>query len=372
MTGPITIERAEVRVVRLPLHKPFVTAFGVQATRELILLRLDTNRGVGWGECPTLPEPVYTSEFTGSACAAIVDHLLPRLAGPLRHPGEVTAALAGVKGHRAAKSAVEMALLDAWLRAHDLNLADCLGAVRTRVPVGVSIGIHERIDDLLADVAGKVEEGYARIKLKIKPGWDLEPVRAVRSAFGDSLPLQVDANAAYTLTDARHLAGLDRFGLILIEQPLADTDLVQHARLAARLETPVCLDESIRDAADAAAAIELGACSVVNIKPGRVGGYLEAKRIHDVCRAHGVAVWCGGLIESGLGRAANLALAGLPGFVLPGDTSPTLHYFPFDITAPFEMKDGQIDIPTGPGLGVEVNEAALEAATVTVRTLERD
>lgn len=369
MTEPIRIEHAELRVIRLPLHKPFVTSFGVQRDREIVLVRVQTNLGEGWGECPSLAEPVYTHEFTQGALLVLRDHLLPRLTGPLANPSHVAPALAKVKGHRAAKSGMEMAVLDAWLRAKNTSFADHLGAQRQRVAVGVSIGIHESIPALLADVGEKIDEGYSRIKLKIQPGWDIEPVRAVRERFGGDVPLQVDANAAYSLMDASRLAELDEFGLLLIEQPLGEDDLVQHAALAQRLQTPICLDESIESAADAAAAIALGACRIINIKPGRVGGYLEAKRIHDVAYAHGIAVWCGGLIESGFGRAANLALAGLPGFVLPGDTSPSRHYFPFDVTPPIEMTDGHIDIPTAPGLGVELDHEGLERATVHVETL---
>jgi O-succinylbenzoate synthase len=224
----------------------------------------------------------------------------------------------------------------------------------------------DSVPRLLDAVAGYLDEGYVRIKLKIEPGWDLAPVRAVRERFGDAVPLQVDANAAYTLADAAHLAKLDDFGLLLIEQPLADDDLVQHAALARRVKTPICLDESIESARDAAAAISLGACSVVNIKPGRVGGYLEARRIHDLCAAHGVAVWCGGMLETGLGRAANVALAALPGFTLPGDTSGSRRYFATDITEPFVLSDGHLAVPTGPGLGVEpLPDVLTEVTTAT-------
>jgi O-succinylbenzoate synthase len=212
-------------------------------------------------------------------------------------------------------------------------------------------------------VGGFIDEGYVRIKLKIEPGWDVAPVRAVRERFGDDLLLQVDANAAYTLADTRQLAKLDDFDLLLIEQPLADDDLVQHAALAKRLRTPVCLDESIESAEDAAAAITLGAASIINVKPGRVGGYLEAKAIHDVCVAHGVPVWCGGMLETGLGRAANVALAALPGFTLPGDTSGSSRYFATDVTEPFELADGHLDVPTGAGLGVEPLDEILERVT---------
>jgi O-succinylbenzoate synthase len=233
----------------------------------------------------------------------------------------------------------------------------------------VSVGIQPSISALLDTVQGYLDAGYVRIKLKIKPGWDVEPVRAVRERFGD-IPLQVDANTAYTLADARHLAELDAFGLLLIEQPLEDEDLTQHADLARSLRTPVCLDESITSAKAAADAIRLGATTVVNIKAGRVGGYLEARRVHDVCAANGVPVWCGGMVETGLGRAANMALAALPGFTLPGDTSASNRFYTRDIiTEPFVLADGHIAVPTRPGLGVEVDPDALAAVTVSREAL---
>jgi len=223
----------------------------------------------------------------------------------------------------------------------------------------------DSIPALLDAVDGYIAEGYLRVKLKIEPGWDIEPVRAVRERFGDDLLLQVDANTAYTVADARHLARLDPFNLLLIEQPLDELDIVGHADLARQISTPVCLDESITSAGTAAAAVRLGACSIINIKPGRVGGYLESRRIHDLAVAHGVPVWCGGMLETGLGRAANVALAALPGFTLPGDTSGSSRYYTEDITDPFVIKDGYLDVPTGAGIGVEPNADALDAVTVS-------
>jgi O-succinylbenzoate synthase len=270
------------------------------------------------------------------------------------------------KGHWMSKAAVEMAVLDAELRTCGRSFARELGAVRNRVPCGVSVGIHDSLPALLETVTGYLEAGYVRIKLKIQPGWDLAPVRAVRKQFGDDLLIQVDANTAYTLTDAQHLARLDEFGLLLIEQPLPEEDVLGHAALAKLVKTPICLDESITSARTAAAAIALGACSIINVKPGRVGGYLEARRIHDVCAANGVAVWCGGMLETGLGRAANIALAALPGFTLPGDTSASDRYYRTDITPPFVLSDGHLDVPAGPGLGV--TPVASELAAVTTWT----
>jgi O-succinylbenzoate synthase len=265
-----------------------------------------------------------------------------------------------------AKAALEAAVLDAELRAAGLSFGAYLGAVSDRVPAGVSVGIHPSIPALLDAVDSYLAEGYLRIKLKIEPGWDVEPVRAVRERFGDDVLLQVDANTAYRLADARHLARLDEFGLLLVEQPLPEDDVRGHAELARHLRTPVCLDESITSARAAADAIAVGACSIVNIKAGRVGGYLEARRVHDVCAANGVPVWCGGMLETGIGRAANVALAALPGFVLPGDTSASRRYYSEDLTEPFELDAGHLPVPTGPGVGREPLPAALAEFTTAV------
>ncbi|WP_329012142.1 o-succinylbenzoate synthase [Streptomyces sp. NBC_00690] len=346
------IKGIELRRIAMPLKAPFRTSFGVEYARDILLLRVEAADSEGWGECVAMSEPRYNSEYVDGAADVLRRFLIPAL------PLDVTAntvagALQPFKGHHMAKAALESAVLDAELRASGESFASYLGATRDRVPSGVSVGIMDSVPALLDAVEGFVAEGYVRIKLKIAPGSDVGPVAAVREHFGDDLLLQVDANAAYTLADSRHLERLDAFDLLLIEQPLADDDLVQHAHLARRLTTPVCLDESIDSAAHAAAAISLGACSVVNIKPGRVGGYLEARRIHDLCQAHGIAVWCGGMLETGIGRAANVALAALPGFTLPGDTSASSRYYSKDITAPFELNDGHLDVPRGPGTGVE-------------------
>ncbi|GIH80246.1 o-succinylbenzoate synthase [Planobispora longispora] len=366
------ITGVELRRIAMPLVTPFRTSFGTETTRDVLLVRVVTPDAEGWGECVAMAEPRYSSEYADGAADALRRFLIPalsRYAAGLAELAELDAHAAGramepFKGHRMAKAALETAVLDARLRARGESFGSFLGAARDRVPCGVSVGIMDSVPRLLDAVAGYVEEGYVRIKLKIEPGWDVAPVRAVRERFGDDLPLQVDANAAYSLADAHHLARLDAFGLLLVEQPLADDDLVQHARLAKLLRTPICLDESIESAAHAAAAISLGSCSIVNVKPGRVGGYLEARRIHDLCRAHGVAVWCGGMLETGLGRAANVALAALPGFTLPGDTSGSGRYYATDITPPFVLDDGHLAVPTGPGLGVSPVPEILDEVTV--------
>ncbi|MET9271993.1 o-succinylbenzoate synthase [Kribbella sp. NPDC003557] len=360
----------ELRHISMPLVAPFRTSFGTQTTRDVLLLRVVTDESEGWGECVAMTDPLYSSEYADGAADVLRRFLVPALAaaGPI-DAHAVATVLTPYRGHRMAKAALEAAVLDAELRAEGRSFARELGAVHDRVPCGVSVGIMDSVPALLDAVGNYLDEGYLRIKLKIEPGWDVEPVRAVRERYGDDVLLQVDANTAYTLADARHLARLDPFGLLLIEQPLDEEDVLGHAELARLIATPVCLDESITSARSAAAAIRLGACQVVNIKPGRVGGYLEARRIHDVCVAHGVPVWCGGMLETGIGRAANVALAALPGFVLPGDTSASGRYYRTDITEPFVLADGHLAVPTGPGVGVSPVPELLEEVTTGVEWL---
>lgn len=358
------IETVELVRIAMPLVAPFRTSFGTQFERDILLVHVVGPEAEGWGECVALTDPLYSPEYVEGAQALMRRFILPRLASlPEVRAQQIGEVLSVIKGNPMAKAAVEMAVLDAELSGCGVSLGSHLGAVRESVACGVSVGIAGSIPELLEIVASYLDEGYVRIKLKIEPGWDFEPVRAVRERFGEEILLQVDANCAYGIADSRQLARLDPFDLLLIEQPFDEGDIAGHAALARLIETPVCLDESITSARSAADAIARGACSIVNIKAGRVGGYLEARAVHDVCTAHGVPVWCGGMLETGIGRAANLALAALPGFLLPGDISATSRYFSEDITAPFVLRDGQIDVPRGPGLGVEVIEATLEALT---------
>jgi O-succinylbenzoate synthase len=360
------LDGVELRRVELPLSSPFRTSLGVELRRYILLLRVVTSDAEGWGECVALPDPSYSSEYIDGAAEVIRRFLVPALAARGRlDPADVAPTLARIRGHRMAKAAVEMAVLDAWLRSHRCSYASYLGATRKTVPVGVSIGIMDGIPPLLEAIDGYIEQGYQRVKLKIEPGWDVEPVRVVRERFGEALALQVDANGAYTLADADHLAELDEFGLVLLEQPFAEEDLRDHAVLGRRLNTPICLDESIVSARGAADAIALGACSVVNIKAGRVGGYLEARRVHDVCAALGVPSWCGGMLETGLGQAANLALAALPGCTLPADIVASSRYYDRDITEPLRLEAGHIAVPSGPGLGADPLPDALTEATTS-------
>ncbi len=357
------LEGVELRRIRLSLVAPFETSFGVQTERDVLLVKAITSVGEGWGECVAGEEPTYSSEYVDGAQHVLIHHLLPRLLGQAQVDAEDVGRLLGaVHGHHMAKAAIEMAVLDAQLRTRGESFAKYFGAVRPAVDCGVSVGIHKSISELLETVGDYLEQGYRRIKLKIKPGWDVEPVRAVRERFGD-VPLQVDANTAYSLSDAAHLAELDEFSLLLIEQPLAEEQVLAHAELARSVRTPICLDESITSAQMAEDAIKLGACRIINIKPGRVGGYLEARRIHDLCAAQGVPVWMGGMLETGIGRAGNVAMAAMPNFTLPGDTSASDRYYHRDITQPFVLHDGRLNVPSGPGLGVDVDLDFLESIT---------
>ena len=373
----VALQGFELRVLHLPLVAPFTTSFGTETVREVIVVRALTADGDGWGEIVTQADPLYSSEYTQGAWDVALRFLAPALLDGAVHergrlaPEDVAGVLEPFKGHRMAKAGLELAVLDAALRAEGRSFAEYVGAERDRVPSGVSVGIQRDPAALVETVRGYLDEGYVRIKIKIKPGRDVGDTAAVRDAFG-SIPLQVDANSAYTLADAATLAELDRFDLLLIEQPLQEDDLVDHATLARQLQTPVCLDESIVSDKAAADALALGAASVVNIKAGRVGGYLEAVRIHDRCLAAGVPVWCGGMLETGIGRAANAALAALPGFTLPGDVSASSRFYTRDIvTEPAVLEDGHVRVPLGHGLGVEIDALALDDVTVARETLTR-
>ncbi len=369
------IQAIELRRISLPLVTPFRTSQFTEYERHLLIVAVHTDIGVGWSECSADDEPVYWSEYQDGAIDVISKILGPALmrADDIT-PALVAEILAPYKGHHTAKCALEAAVLDIWCRHAGISLADLLGAVRTAVPVGVSVAIEDTVDDLLSRVDGYLEDGYGRIKLKIEPGRDVDMVRAVRRHVGDDVLLQVDGNGAYSLADVQHLARLDEFGLSLIEQPLAFDDLRSHAVLAGLMRTPICLDESIVSLRAAADAIALGACRIINIKPCRVGGYLESRRIHDLCLGNDVPVWCGGMLESGLGRAANLALAALPGFTMPGDISATDRYFTEDITRPFQLSGSSIEVPAGPGIGVQPDQEVLSRLTnwqSTIRPADR-
>lgn len=370
------VDRITLHHVRLPLVTPFRTVFGTLVERECLLVAVQAEGLVGWGECVAGAMPsraavaaghagLYSYETVTTAWHALADLLIPRVLGDRANVERVVIAGQQLRGHPMAVAALEAAVWDVTAQAADQSLATALGGQRSRVDAGVVVGLLPDSAALLDRVAGHVAAGYRRVKIKIGPGQDRELVAAVRQHFPE-LPLWVDANSAYTLADADALAALDDFDLGLIEQPLAPDDLVDHAALQRRLATPICLDESIASPADARAALALGAARVVNVKPGRVGGLSAARRIHDLCLAADIPVWCGGMLETGIGRAVNLALASLPGFTLPGDLSASSRYYAADLVGPpFTLNaDGTMDVPTGPGLGVVVDEARVAAATL--------
>jgi O-succinylbenzoate synthase len=373
----IRLAALELRRIALDLVVPFRTSFGSERHRDILLVRVtgtDTDSGdlvEGWGECVAGAEPLYSYEFADAAQLVIRDHFWPALlAGGAITAADVHTRLAPFKGHLMAKAALESALLDAELRAAGTNLHHLFGAASDSVASGVSVGIFDDLDTLLAQVEAYIDDGYARIKIKIEPGWDLEPTRHVRDLIGPEMGLQVDANTAYTRGDFEHLAKLDEFDLLLIEQPLAEDDLLGHAALARAIATPVCLDESITSLRIAEDAIELGAAEIVNVKAGRVGGYLPARRIHDLCRARGIPVWCGGMLETGIGRAANAALASLPGFTLPGDISASTRFYARDIVRdPITVENGRVAVPTAGGLGFDLDVEFLDSITTSAVTL---
>lgn len=360
------IEQITLHHLRMPLVAPFETSFGRITDRECILLELASEGLTGIGECVADRDPGYAYETTGTAWHILNDFICPAVLGQdVDGPADYRRRVAGVRGHPMAKAGLEMALWDLLGKREGRSLQELLGGTQDRVPVGVSVGLQASPQALVGTVSRYLEQGYRRIKIKIKPGRDVEDARAVRAAFPD-IRLQVDANSAYTLETADILVHLDDLALLLIEQPLSEDDIWDHRQLQARLRTPVCLDESILTARHARQAIEMAACRVINIKAGRVGGLTEAVAVHDVCRARGVPVWSGGMLETGVGRAANLALASLPGFVLPGDISASDRYYARDVTRQrFVLNDDStITVPQGVGLGVELDMTAVRDFTL--------
>ena len=358
------IVKTELRTIQLPLVRPFRTSFGTQTSREVLMISIINENGVrGWAECVAMSEPLYSPEYTDGCRDLIKKFLLPKLHSHGDFLAEeVAEILKPFLGGQMAKAALETAILDAQLREQGTSLATFLGATKDKVECGVSVGIARSIEELVEEVGSYVEAGYRRIKLKIEPGWDIEPVAKIRSIY-PTIPLQVDANQAYSRSNGAHLANLDPFNLLLIEQPLDEHDILGHAILATQVKTPICLDESIISVQSAHDALALKATTVINIKPGRVGGYFESVKIHNLCMQEKIPVWCGGMLETGIGRAANLALAALPGFTLPGDTSASARYFKRDITQPFVMENGYLTVPTAPGIGIDPDIEFLESIT---------
>lgn len=360
------IEAIELRHLSMQLRAPFETSFGVEHERQCVIVRVQAEGLEGWGECVAGQFAGYSYETSETAWSILSAYLVPPLLGAeLSGPGDLAELVGRVSGHPMAKAGLELAIWDLTGKRDGEPLAQQLGGQRRSVPVGVSIGIQPDEQRLLDTVGDYLNQGYRRVKLKIKPGHDWQPVRAVRREHPE-LALQVDANAAYSPDELEPLVGLDEYGLLMIEQPFPKDDLLSHIRLGERVGTPLCLDESIGSAREAQQALELGACRVINIKPGRVGGLREAVAIHDQCAARSAPAWCGGMLETGIGRAANLALASLPGFVLPGDLSASDRYYAEDIALPrFALNpDSTIDVPGGPGLGVEIDRQALDRFTL--------
>ncbi len=358
------LQEIELSTIHLPLVRPFRTSFGTQTSREVLMVKVTNENGtIGWAECVAMSEPLYSPEYVNGCLDLMKRFLIPALRAKESITAEdVPVVLKPFLGGQMAKAALETAVLDAQLKDQGISLAKYLGATKTKVECGVSVGIANNLDALVEEVKSYVDAGYRRIKLKIEPGWDYEAVKTIRNLYPE-IPLQVDANQAYSRSDGKLLAKLDEFNLLLIEQPLDEHDILGHAMLAKEVKTPICLDESIISLQSADDALALKATTVINIKPGRVGGYIESKKIHDLCVKNDIPVWCGGMLETGIGRAANLALAALPGFTLPGDTSASARYFKQDITKPFVMDDGYLTVPTGPGIGIEPDLEFLNSIT---------
>lgn len=361
------IERVDLQRIKIPLKAPFETSMGIETHKECILVRAYSGSLTGLGESVAMDVPVYNEEDVDTNWYMLEKYLIPQLfSREIEHPDEVSRRFSWMRRNNMAKAALEGAVWDLYAKQNGLSLSKALGGTRATIDVGVSIGIEPTIDKLLRRVDGFIRDGYKKIKVKIKPGFDVEPIRAIRQTFGPDVPLMADANSAYTLKDLELLKALDDFGLIMIEQPLAHDDIIDHATLQRELKTPICLDESIHTVEDARKAIQLGSCRIINIKIGRVGGLTEAKRIHDLCQERGIPVWCGGMLETGIGRAHNIAVASLANFTIPGDTSPSDRYFAEDIVSPpIEFASpGVVSVPNEPGIGFALNEAAILRALV--------
>jgi len=357
------INKLTLREIRLELLEPFQTSFDTSKERRILLIEVDVDGVSGWGECTAGEDPYYSYETVETARHIIRDFIWPTLRGrELKSAAEIWDLLARIRGHNMAKGGVETAVWDAEAKQKNVPLAKLLGGVRDEIPCGVSIGIQASIDALLAKVEKELAAGYQRIKIKIKPGLEVEPVRALRERF-PRIRLMVDANSAYALADAPLLKQLDAYYLIMIEQPLGWDDVYGHVALQRQLETPICLDECIHDIEQARAAIELGACRIINIKLGRVGGHTAARRLHDLCQSKTIPVWCGGMLESGIGRAHNIAMSSLPNFSLPGDVSASRRYWDQDIIEPeVEVsRQGTIRIADAPGIGYEPRRDRIES-----------
>lgn len=363
------IHHVVLRKVRMNLKHPFETSFGSMQEKDFYIIEVTDDQGnIGYGETVAFTKPWYTEETTDTILYMLNDFLIDLLKGQnISHPDEITKILSPIRRNNMAKAALEGAIWDVYAKRNNQSLAEALGGEKSTIDVGVSIGIEENIDDLLQIIETYVQEGYKRIKLKIKPGKDINVLHNVREKF-PTTPIMVDANSAYTLDDIEVLKQLDQFNLMMIEQPLGQDDIMDHAQLQKELQTPICLDESIHSLKDAQMAIQLNSCKIINIKIGRVGGLTESRKIHDYCAAHGIDVWCGGMLESGIGRAHNIALTTLSSFTMPGDTSGSSRYWHKDIVTPeVTMDEGVIHVPTGSGIGYDIDHEALEEFTLSTK-----
>lgn len=360
--------------IRLDLISPFVTSYGAYRERDTILVEMEDESGtVGWGECVAFTTPWYTEETVHTAWLIMQHFLIPILLGQhIEHPNVIPDIFAQVKRHHMAKAGLETAAWDIYSKRQGMPLWKVLGGNKQEIEVGVAVGLQPTTDELYRKIASYLEEGYKRIKVKIKPGMDIDLIRGIREHFPD-LPLMADANSAYTLHDVELLQQLDPYSLMMLEQPLAADDIVDHASLQKSLKTPICLDESLLTYDDVRKALQLGSCRVVNVKIGRVGGLTEAIRIHDLCASHHVPVWCGGMLESGVGRAHNLALASLPNFHIPGDLSASSRYWRRDVVLPeITLRSGTIHMPQAPGIGFEVDTDYVASVTIRKECFSND
>ena len=366
------IEEIQLRLINMELISLFETSFGREKKRKIIIVKMVSDDLEGYGECVAMEGPWYSYETVETAWSILQKYMIPLVLGKdVKDPSDLLKLLSKVRGHNMARASLEEAFWDLYAKSLGEPLSRVLGGVKNKIPSGVSIGIQKNIQQLLKTIDTYLSEGYQRVKLKIKPSWDIEVIKEVRKHYPD-IPLMVDANAAYTISDAHHLKKLDEFNLLMIEQPLGYDDLVDHAKLQSMLKTPICLDESIKTINDARAALKLRSCKIINIKVGRVGGLFYAKKIHDLCQANGVPVWCGGMLETGIGRAINVAIASLPNFKLPNDISASKRYYHEDIVdPPFELNsDGTINVPKNPGIGVKILEERIEKKTVKEATFK--
>ena len=365
------IKEVILRHLKLDLLHAFTTSFGTEYDRELILIEVISDDGIsGWAESVAMLDPLYNEETLKTNWHILEDYLIPiLLKNEIRHPDELSEKYFNhIRGNYMAKAALEGAVWDLHAKKQNVSLSKALGGNKIEIEVGVSIGIQNSIDQTLNIIESRLEEGYKRFKLKIKPGWDVELIDSVRKVY-PNIPLMADANSAYTIQDMKRLAALDDYDLMMIEQPLSYNDIIDHANLQAILKTPICLDESIHSLEDARKAIKLGSCKIINIKIGRVGGLTQSKKIHDLCQEHGIPLWCGGMLETGIGRAHNIAITSLPNFVLPGDTAASSLYWAEDIIEPeVTVENGIISVPTSPGIGYKPNKEKINKYTLHTQT----